>query len=120
MLAGRIIGFSEDVLKSNFMKGLKPEIRAALIPHGPMGIAETMRLAQTVDEKFTPGHRCKDRSLQVLTVCEDREDKSLACEDEEDVEVEEHPHLDVIEVSLNSVVGFTSSHSMKIKGTTGE
>ena len=72
------------------------------------------------DEKFTPGHRCKDRSLQVLTVCDDGEDKSLAGEDEEDVEVEEHPHLDSIEVSLNSVVGFTPSHTMKIKGTIGE
>ena len=25
------------------------------------------------DEKFSPGHRCKDKSLQVLTVCDEEE-----------------------------------------------
>ncbi|XP_020691238.1 uncharacterized protein LOC110105899 [Dendrobium catenatum] len=66
------------------------------------------------DEKYMAGHRCKDRSLQVLLVCEDEEDEEGGGNDPE-VE-EEKLHLDVAEVSLNSVVGFTSSHTMKVKG----
>lgn len=53
------------------------------------------------DEKFSPGHRCKDQTLQVLTVCDDEEHGR-----EEDVKggntEEEHLHLDMVEVSLNS------------------
>lgn len=70
------------------------------------------------DEKFSPGHRCKDRSLQVLTVCDDEEGRKAA--EEEEFMEEEHLHLDVAEVSLDSVAGFTPSHSMKIKGKIGE
>lgn len=47
------------------------------------------------------------------------------CDDEEDDgeeeakggnAEEEHLHLDMVEVSLNSVVGFTPNHTMKVKG----
>ena len=55
------------------------------------------------DEKFFVGHRCKDKSLQVLTVCDGEEGGEKV--EEEEVEEEEHPHLNVVEVSLNSVVG---------------
>ncbi|KAI0524824.1 hypothetical protein KFK09_004212 [Dendrobium nobile] len=67
------------------------------------------------DEKYMPGHRCKDRSLQVLLVCEDEEDEERGGNDPE-VEEDEKLHLDVAEVSLNSVVGFTPSHTMKVRG----
>ncbi|XP_024027885.1 uncharacterized protein LOC112093511 [Morus notabilis] len=191
LLSGRLGEISEAVLEGNFMKGLKPEIRAALRLLRPRGLGETMELAQMIedknttarvnrsntvgfsyqnsappggqktqtlgfqretqkdrdsgvrpggtikhlteteiqdkrakglcfqgDEKFFPGHRCKDRSLQVLTVCDDEEGVEAA-EEEEWME-EEHLHLDVAEVSLNSVAGFTPNHSMKIKGRIGE
>lgn len=65
------------------------------------------------DEKFTPGHRCKDWTLQVLTICDDEEAKGEG-EGEEMMEEEEHLHLDVAEVSLNSVVGLTPNHTMKV------
>ncbi|KAI0520439.1 hypothetical protein KFK09_007914 [Dendrobium nobile] len=65
------------------------------------------------DEKYTPGHRCKDRTLQVLTVCDDEETEERG---EEETEGEEELHLDFAEVSLNSVVGFTTNHTMKVKG----
>lgn len=71
------------------------------------------------DDKFSPEHRCRDRTLQVLTVCDDEEDG-----DKEETEVEtledEHLHLDTAEMSLNSVVGFTPNHTMKIKGKIGD
>ncbi|KAL0927813.1 hypothetical protein M5K25_002024 [Dendrobium thyrsiflorum] len=67
------------------------------------------------DEKYTPGHRCKDRTLQVLTVCDDEETEEEG-ERELEGEVEDKLHLDLAEVSLNSVVGFTTNHTMKVKG----
>ena len=48
MLAGRVFSLTDDMLKSNFMNGLKPEIRAALQARG---IVDTMRLAQTVEDE---------------------------------------------------------------------
>ncbi|XP_028555908.1 uncharacterized protein LOC114580971 isoform X2 [Dendrobium catenatum] len=66
------------------------------------------------DEKYMPGHRCKDRTLQVFLVCEDEEDEEGGGSRTE--EEEEKLHLDVAEVSLNSVLGFTPSHTMKVRG----
>ncbi|PKU67640.1 hypothetical protein MA16_Dca011218 [Dendrobium catenatum] len=62
------------------------------------------------EEKYMPEHHCKDRTLQVLTVCDD--EKIEGGEEE----MEEKLHLDLAEVSLNSVVGFTTNHTMKVKG----
>ncbi|PKU74134.1 hypothetical protein MA16_Dca026394 [Dendrobium catenatum] len=62
-----------------------------------------------------PGHRFKDQTLQVLLVCEDEEDEEGGGSRTEEEE-EEKLHLDVTEVSLNSVVGFTPSHTMKVRG----
>ena len=71
------------------------------------------------DQKFGPGHICASRSsLQVLLV--DEEDAY----EEEDVEelktTSEHAHLDMVEVSLNSVMGFTPYRTMKLRGKIGE
>ncbi|GJS75037.1 putative mitochondrial protein [Tanacetum coccineum] len=68
-------------------------------------------------QKYGPGHQCPSLTLQVLLVGENDEE-SL----EEDMEVEDvdHAHLDVIEVSLNSVMGFTSNHTMKLRGIIGD
>ncbi|PKU77049.1 putative mitochondrial protein [Dendrobium catenatum] len=64
------------------------------------------------EEKFVPGHRCKDRALRALTVYIDE-----APEEGDDSEEEQSdPQLEVAEVSLNSVMGFTPSHTMKVKG----
>lgn len=57
------------------------------------------------DEKFAPGHICASKTLQVLLVGD---------EDEDDESDSEHVHLDSVEVSLNSVLGFTTPHTMKI------
>ncbi|KAI0519064.1 hypothetical protein KFK09_006504 [Dendrobium nobile] len=73
----------------------------------------TKGLCFRCDEKYMPGHKCKDRTLQVLLVCEDKEDEEGGGNDSE--MEEEKMHLDVAEVSLNSVVGFTPSHTMKVK-----
>ena len=42
---------SEQVLKSSFINGLKPEIQAKLLMLQPMGLGRLMALAQWVDER---------------------------------------------------------------------
>ncbi|KAI0525242.1 hypothetical protein KFK09_004635 [Dendrobium nobile] len=64
------------------------------------------------EEKFVPGHRCKDRALRALTVYIDEAPEDSDEYDEEQNETQ----LEVAEVSLNSVMGFTPSHTMKVKG----
>ncbi|GJZ47933.1 putative mitochondrial protein [Tanacetum coccineum] len=66
-------------------------------------------LCYRCDRKFRPGHRCLEKSLQVLWVGEDEG------EEEED-KGEEHAHLDMVEVFAQSVVGLTSPHTMKLRG----
>lgn len=65
------------------------------------------------DEKFELGHCCKEKKLQALVVAEEDEDseglKYISAQEEE-------PHLDVVEISLNSIVGLTSLNTMKVKG----
>ncbi|KAI0498026.1 hypothetical protein KFK09_021267 [Dendrobium nobile] len=69
------------------------------------------------DEMYTLGHMCKDRTPQILTVCYDEK-----AEDGGGSEalVEEELHLDMVNVSLNSMVGFTPNHTMKVKGEIAE
>ncbi|XP_071714502.1 uncharacterized protein [Rutidosis leptorrhynchoides] len=65
------------------------------------------------DEKYAPGHRCPSKSLQVLLVREDDDDNDEILEDSE------HAHLDSVEVCINSVIGFTPPHTMKLRGSIG-
>ncbi|KAI0494307.1 hypothetical protein KFK09_024439 [Dendrobium nobile] len=60
-----------------------------------------------------PRHRCKDRTLQVLTIYDDEETEGG--ESGKIMEEEEKLHLDVTEVSPNSIVVFTLNHTMKVK-----
>ena len=53
LLLGQPQGIPEAVLEGNFMKGLKPEIRASLRLLRPRGLGETMELAQMIEDKNT-------------------------------------------------------------------
>ena len=70
------------------------------------------------DEKFSLGHHCK-KELRVLLVHEDEEEEDNQFDDR----ATEEPSLielkDIVELSLNSVVGLTTPGTMKIKGTIG-
>ncbi|PWA91318.1 Ty3/gypsy retrotransposon protein [Artemisia annua] len=187
-LAGQLVGISEQVMEGTFIKGLKPELRAAVRVMQPEGLNHAMKLAIMIDdnklngvvgkssykpstgsynasrnysgsgssrsfgpitnqerkpasattgrlkpfrrltdaemadkrskgicfrcdEKFAPGHICASKTLQVLLVGDEEED------DESD---SEHVHLDSIEVSLNSVLGFTTPRTMKVQGKLGD
>lgn len=52
-----------------------------------------------------------EKSLQILLIHEDGE------EEDENQEDEEHAHLDTIKKSVHSVVGITTPHTMKLRGT---
>ena len=194
-LACQVVGVAQSVLEATFIKGLKPDLRAAVRVMKPESLAHAMDLAISIednqqfegmirtgvgtyrsntlgfsgsnrnsglmptgssvstarttnqsavrsgsvsrpgqfkrltaaefsekrskglcfkcDERYAPGHRCPSTSLQVL----------LVGDDEDDIEEEEkdasHVHLDMVEVSLNSVIGFTSPRTMKIRGSIG-
>ncbi|GJU49209.1 putative mitochondrial protein, partial [Tanacetum coccineum] len=77
----------------------------------------TKGLCFRCDQKYGPGHQCPSPILQVLLVGENDEE---SMEEEMEVEDDDHAHLDVIEVSLNSVMGFTSNHTMKLRGIIGD
>ncbi|PKU78770.1 hypothetical protein MA16_Dca000113 [Dendrobium catenatum] len=63
--------------------------------------------------RYKSGHWCKDRTLQVLIICDDEKAEEGA---KSKVVVEEEKlHLDKTEVSLNLVVRFTPNHTIKVK-----
>ncbi|KAL5555888.1 hypothetical protein UlMin_038124 [Ulmus minor] len=68
-------------------------------------------LCYRCDEKFSPGHKCKNRQLQILLVLED------------DPKEEEKPPTDELSIipsstdlSFNSLMGFTSAQTLKLQG----
>ncbi|XP_022848903.1 uncharacterized protein LOC111371244 [Olea europaea var. sylvestris] len=71
-------------------------------------------LCYRCDEKFQPGHKCRNKELHVLVVQGEEEGEELGNVqvDEGETEVGE-----VVELSINSVVGLNAPKSMKLKGT---
>lgn len=67
------------------------------------------------DGKFSLGHWCKDRALQVLTMCNDEKNEGEGEIPKETLE-EEHLDLVIVELSLNTVMGLMSNRTMKVKG----
>lgn len=72
------------------------------------------------DENFTMGHRCARKELRVLMVYEEKE---IEIKTEAKEEVEEDPAEfqalsmeNLVELSLRSVIGFSTPGTMKVKG----
>ncbi|KAL2466824.1 Eukaryotic aspartyl protease family protein [Abeliophyllum distichum] len=68
------------------------------------------------DEKYTIGHRCKNKELQVLLVQEGGEWEVDEREEGEGKAEEVDEVGEVVELSLNSVVGLTPPRTMKVRG----
>ena len=71
------------------------------------------------DEKFSPGHRCKNRQLYMLTVQDEGEGLEEEMEDEGLMEdsgqaIEDNPQL-----SLHALEGTYNFQTMRLKGTVG-
>ncbi|XP_024030288.1 uncharacterized protein LOC112094195 [Morus notabilis] len=71
------------------------------------------------DEKYSPGHRCKSRTLQVLMLADD--DSEGEGQEEPALEEVHDPvgsvAVEMAALSLNSVNGCLSAKTMKVKGT---
>ena len=63
------------------------------------------------DDKFVPGHRCKNKRLYSLSILEEEEETN----GEEIQEEEIIPHI-----SLNALEGTVGFHTMKVTGRTGK
>ena len=77
-------------------------------------------LCYKCDEKFHPGHLCKNKELQVL-VFQDMEAGDVNQVEEEELIIEPREGMEgpivAVEVALNSVVGFSEPQTIKIMGT---
>ena len=62
--------------------GVRPERTFKKLTKSEIWSKRAKGLCFHCDEKFSPGHRCKDRKLQVLIVCD--EDEDVAEEEELD------------------------------------
>lgn len=67
------------------------------------------------DDKYTIGHRCRNKELHVLLVADDIE----GGDGEEEMKEEKvrRTEFEGVELSMNSVVGLTSPKTMKMKDT---
>ncbi|XP_024027186.1 uncharacterized protein K02A2.6-like [Morus notabilis] len=102
--------------------------------HAPSGDSKFRRLSEEevqqrrakglcfrCDERFSPGHRCKNWQLQVLLVVEDgtEEDEESSEEDDSTPVQGGGVTTEAAAVSLNSMRGLVSSKTMKLRGFLG-
>ena len=75
-------------------------------------------LCYQCDDTWAPGHCCKKKELNVLLTHDVDEGEAGEVEELEEVEpdLEMAKIFQVVEVSLNSVVGLTTPKTMKLKG----
>ncbi|GJY84079.1 plant UBX domain-containing protein 7-like protein [Tanacetum coccineum] len=92
----KLVGISEEVVEATFIKGLKSDLRETMRVMKTEGLSHAMELAISIED-YT----------EVLC-CEEEEEE--ASRDEDD-----HIHLDIVEVSLNYVLGFTPLPTMKLR-----
>lgn len=72
-------------------------------------------LCYRCDGKYTFGHRCPNQELQVLIVKEEEEeDQEMGTEERDEEGNEKLGEEEVVELSLNSVVGLTAPKTMKL------
>lgn len=75
------------------------------------------------DEKYSVGHRCRNKELHVMLIYGE-EGATGEGEEGEPSEIEELQNLgkegEAVELSINSVVGLTSPQTMKVRGRIGE
>lgn len=66
------------------------------------------------DEKFTPGHRCKNKQLNVLILSEEAENELEAIANELSLEAKKSDKT--MALSLTAMVGIFGAKSMRLKG----
>ncbi|GKA78600.1 putative mitochondrial protein [Tanacetum coccineum] len=117
-LAGQLVGIPEKVMEGTFIKGLRPELRGYNAGRNYSGSGSTRWPVNNPERKPMSATTCCLKPFKRLT---DAEMVLLVGDEEEDEDSDpEHVHLDSVEVSLNSVMGFTTPRTMKIQGKLGD
>ncbi|RVW35112.1 hypothetical protein CK203_085924 [Vitis vinifera] len=106
IMATPLKGISDKVMESTFMNGLLPEIQVELSLLQPYGLGHLMEMAQRAPKCLSSTNRDEEEDYNQF---DDR-----ATEEPTLIELK-----DDVELSLNSVVGLTTSGTMKIKRTIG-
>ncbi|PWA38661.1 Ribosomal biogenesis regulatory protein [Artemisia annua] len=134
-MAAHLVGIQEEILEGTFIKGLKPNLRTAVRTQQPKGVTEAIQLTLLIDEnrsgpfnmseadkqpefdgKFAPGHKCPEKSLQVMVIYdgETKEEKG-----EQVTAMDEQVQLEMVEVSANYEFGALSFSGITFAGDTG-
>ncbi|GJV23147.1 hypothetical protein Tco_1375842 [Tanacetum coccineum] len=95
----KLVGISEEVTEAMFIKGLKTNLRVTVRVMKTKGLSHAMELAISIEDN------------QRVSVSVDTQQEEEASRDEDD-----HVHVDIVEVSLNFVLGFTPPPIMKLRG----
>ncbi|KAL5563463.1 hypothetical protein UlMin_033210 [Ulmus minor] len=107
-------GLPDSVFRGTFLNGLKEEIRSDVKLLRPANLPDAMTLAQEIEERNELWE--KHWGLQVLLLSEDDSNPKLEISDMEQASPNSFSSLNL---SYNSLLGFTSSHTMKVKGQLG-
>lgn len=75
-------------------------------------------LCYRCDKKYFVGHRCKAKELRLLLASDEVEQDKQYMEVDPSYDINESTDtVEVAELSLNTVVGFTDPGTMKVRGT---
>ncbi|RVW91545.1 Transposon Ty3-G Gag-Pol polyprotein [Vitis vinifera] len=94
------------------MSGTKSEVPFRKLPDAELQMKHEKGLYYHRDEKFSTGHRCQLKELQVMVY---QGEEELLESNEKDQEVH-GPDQELVELSMNLVVGLTSPKTIKLKG----
>nr|GEW37285.1 hypothetical protein [Tanacetum cinerariifolium] len=145
-MSAQFPGLQEEVRKGIFIKGLKPNLQVVVRTQKPVGVRQAMELALLINEAGkgvvakpqnkvgggvprtltgATGVGTRKASFKRMIEAEMADKRAKGSyyrwEDEgeeEEENGEEHVHLDMVEVSAQSMVGLTSPHMMKLQGGT--
>ncbi|GJZ90650.1 plant UBX domain-containing protein 7-like protein [Tanacetum coccineum] len=104
----KLVGISKEVMEATFIKGLKSNLRATLRVMKMEGLSHAMELAISIEDNQRVG-------VGVDTQVGVDENDSEEEEEEASRDEDDHIHLDIVEVSLNYVLGFTPPPTMKLR-----
>ncbi|KAL2533541.1 Ty3-gypsy retrotransposon protein [Abeliophyllum distichum] len=113
-------------IKSTPHTGIKPPVTGKFVTLPFKRLSETKLqgkrskgLCFRCDEKYSIEHRCKNKELQAMVIYDDEQQELREKDDMMGKEEIGEPAAvgEIVELSLNSVVGLTAPQTMKVKGS---
>ncbi|KAL5565182.1 hypothetical protein UlMin_028346 [Ulmus minor] len=114
-------GLPDAVLRGAFLNGLREEVRSDVKILRPVDLQEAMSLTQEIEERNDlMEQHWKNRlgRLQVLLLAEDDSNPKIEFSNMDQASPNSLS-FSSLNLSLNSLMGITSSHSMKVRGQLG-